>query len=237
MTVVLPGGMPSSMERLPRDEVGRPVPFFVAWVDGKPDFRLMDEQRLRQAVMTDRCWVCGARMQPRTRRVFAAGPMCLINGTSAEPPSHYGCAAWSVKACPFLLNPRKVRREAHMPEGVGEMAGIGIMRNPGVTALIEPIRWNVERHGGGLLFRFPRLVRSVEWYAEGQPATRAQVVEAIQSGLPQLQAMAQSEGPDAVVELVELIGYAQTFLPPDAKEPPPGEAGVPSGAAKLPASG
>lgn len=200
------------MRKLPRDEVGRPIPFFTPIVDGKPDFRLMDQRALRRAVMEERCWVCGHRMHPRARRVFVAGPMCLINGTSAEPPTHPTCASWSVKACPFLVNPHKVRREAYMPDGVGEAAGIAIMRNPGVTALIEPIKFWIEQ-AGGVLFRFQRQVRSVEWWTEGRPATRAEVLASIESGLPAVMDMAEKDGPDAVFELSLLVEYAQRFLP------------------------
>lgn len=37
--ITLPDQLPSHMKQLKRDDVGRPVPWFVAWVDGKPDFR------------------------------------------------------------------------------------------------------------------------------------------------------------------------------------------------------
>ena len=34
--------MPSRIAALPVDERGYPVPWFVAWIDGKPEFRCAD---------------------------------------------------------------------------------------------------------------------------------------------------------------------------------------------------
>lgn len=195
--ITLPADMPSRMRRLPRDEVGRPIPFFVAEHEGKPDFRFMESASLVRAVREQLCWVCGVRLG-RNREgngpkgVFVAGPMCLVNRTSAEPPSHGDCAEWSAKACPFLTKPLKERRNTNMPEDAHEGAGIAIMRNPGVTALIGAQRWRVwnpKRELGigndGLLFDFDR-VEYVRWMSEGKAASSKQVMESIDSGVPAL---------------------------------------------------
>jgi len=42
-----------------------------------------------------RCWLCG---QPLGKFMcFVVGPMCAINKTSAEPPSHRDCALYAVQ--------------------------------------------------------------------------------------------------------------------------------------------
>jgi hypothetical protein len=41
----LPDGMPESVGRLPVDHRGYPVPWFVAWIDGKPEFRCADGEK------------------------------------------------------------------------------------------------------------------------------------------------------------------------------------------------
>lgn len=204
-TVTLPPDMPPTMRRLPRDEVGRPIPFFAAIVDGKHDFRFMDGKKLVEAVVKQLCWVCGQRLHRRNRMedvprgTFVAGPMCLINRTSAEPPSHAACAEWSAKACPFLTKPLKNRRSTDMPEDVTSPAGISIERNPGVTALIDSEVWQFYRVGAnqagandGVLCSFSR-VTSVRWMSGGKNATNSEVLESIETGIGQLIEMAAME--------------------------------------------
>jgi hypothetical protein len=212
----LPPNMPARMKGLQRDDVGRPVPFFVGWVDGRPDFRTMDSKRLRAAIMEELCWVCGTRLSRRygvKTGSFVAGPMCLINHTSAEPPCHADCAAWCTQACPFLINPNKVRRESNMPENSGHPAGIMIARNPGVTAVIESNRWGVWRPDeNGILFDFDR-IRTVDFYAEGRKATTKEIMESIETGLPILAGYATEEGPDALADLVRKLRKAIGWIP------------------------
>lgn len=227
-TISLPPDMPSRMRRLRRDEVGRPVPWFVPWVDGKPDFRLMDSERLVEAIRGQLCWVCGHRLsrirgQIAPKGTFVAGPMCLVNRTSAEPPAHGDCAAWCARACPFLVRPGKTRREANLPERLST-AGMAIKRNPGVTALIESERWAIFRApavvsvGGeaesrdGLLFTMQQ-VSSVDWVCEGRRATAAEVLTSIETGIGLLVAMAETEEgalPDLARKLRGALSWVST---------------------------
>ena len=62
----------------------------------------------------------------------------------------------------------------------------------------------------------------VEWYHRGRLATRAEVVEAIESGLPQLQAMCDKEltparRRDAVLALGEQVAAVGPLLPAEAQ--------------------
>jgi len=97
------------MRSLPLDERGYPVPWFVAWVDGKPEFRASSREKFRDAVKKRLCWVCGEQLG--VYMVFVAGCMCGINRTTSEPPCHLECGQWSAINCPFLSNPQMVRRE------------------------------------------------------------------------------------------------------------------------------
>jgi hypothetical protein len=84
--------LPKTMRKLPLER-GFPVPWFVDWIDGKPEFRAMNPQRYRSAIRERLCWVCGEKIG--ISLCFVAGPMCGINRTSSEPPSHIDCARWS----------------------------------------------------------------------------------------------------------------------------------------------
>lgn len=210
--VRVPPNIPGRMRQLPRDSAGRPIPFFAAVIDGKHDFRVMDPDRLADAILFKLCFVCGQRLNV-TSSTFVVGPMCVVNRVSGEPPNHADCAEWSVKGCPFLNNPGKVRRDAHLPENVVEGArGTMIHRNPGVTALVDARSWYIEQVPNGIVHRI-RAIRRVTWWAEGRIATRSEVLASVESGLPALQAMADEQGDTAIRALQLEVANAQRWMP------------------------
>src|SRR5215831_18617572 len=115
--------LPRRMKALPVDR-GYPVPWFVEWIDGVPDFRIMDGRKLVRAVRERLCWVCGQPLG--SFLAFTVGPMCAVNRISSEPPSHRDCAVFSAKACPFLTRPTMRRREAGRPEEAEQPGGMMI---------------------------------------------------------------------------------------------------------------
>lgn len=203
--------LPARLRNLPVDERGYPVPWFVAWVDGKPEFRAMDGKKLHEAITWRRCWTCGGQMG--RYGTFVIGPMCAVNRTSAEPPSHRECADFSVKGCPFLSRPDMRRRETDLPEG--HSAGVMIKRNPGVILLWVSRDWQPWNAGNGVLIDIGEPVE-VSWWREGRAATRAEVLESIESGLPLIQGMAEKD-PDpaaALAELAQRKAQAMALVPP-----------------------
>lgn len=207
--------MPRRIANLPRNKAGYPVPWFVATVDGVPDFRVIEGGRIEKALACHLCWVCGMPFQRQEERAFVIGPMCAVNRVSAEPPSHRDCAAWSARNCPFLCRPQMVRRDRHMPEGAENPAGLMIRRNPGVALVwVTGYRsWHTFDDGnGGRLFDIGDPVTAL-WFAHGRDATRAEVLASIDSGLPLLAEMAEQDGPDAVSELARLHERALGLVP------------------------
>ena len=206
--------IPARIRSLPVSPKGFPVPWFVAWVDGAPDFRVVGAGRIAQAHKQRRCWVCG---QPLGRyKAMTLGPMCAINRTISEPPSHKDCAVYSAIACPFLSNPRMRRREAGLTEDASDAPGNAIKRNPGACAVWVTEGYRPFRVGDGVLFTFDDPVE-VLWFAHGRAATRAEVEASISSGLPLLTAEAEAEGPRAVEALRRMTADAMRHLP--APEP------------------
>ena len=205
-------GLPDLTQRiaaLPVDERGYPVPFFVSWVDGKPDFRIADSAKLRACVLKNLCWVCGQVLG--AHKTFVIGPMCSINRTSAEPPSHLDCSLWSVKGCPFLTRPKMERREDETTESFGAGAGIMIKRNPGATAVWTTKNFHRFSDGnGGILFHIGE-PEHVSWFREGRPATRAEVMESFESGIPLLSEHCQDDRDRR--ELEKMTKAALEFLP------------------------
>jgi hypothetical protein len=114
--------MPKGIRYLPRNSAGVPVPWVVAWFDGKPDFRIIGPNKITIAINVRLCWLCGKKMN-RREGTFTIGPMCAVNRTTAEPPSHWECAEYAAQVCPFLVNPQKQRRETNRPPDAQQPAG------------------------------------------------------------------------------------------------------------------
>jgi len=81
---------------------GLPIPF-IALVrpDGKPDFRVVDEEARRRVLNNRWCQLCG---EPLGKWVF------FIGGTEAakanhyfEPPTHLDCVIYAMQVCPFIV--------------------------------------------------------------------------------------------------------------------------------------
>jgi len=198
------------MADLPVDERGYPVSWFVAWQDGKPEFRAMDGEKWMQAVRFKLCWVCGKALG--VYKTFVAGPMCGINRTSAEPPCHLECAQWSARNCPFLSNPQQSRRDLAGASLV-DAPGFALQRNPGVTLLWTTKTYSIFNDGHGkplITFGEPE---SVEWIAEGRKATREEIMNSIATGMPALVALAQQQE-GAMKHLMETKErFVSTYVP------------------------
>jgi hypothetical protein len=194
--------IPERMRKLPIDERGFPIPKFVPIIDGKPEFRGMDGQHLGECVRRKLCWLCAEPLG--IHMTFVIGPMCGINRINAEPPSHFRCAEYAAKACPFLSQPRMRRNEKDVPED-GTVAGIGIKRNPGVALLWTTRSYNVIRDGNrGILFQLGE-PEQIDVYAEGRKATAEEVEHSISTGIPLLMNIAVTEGRKAVEALQRQI--------------------------------
>lgn len=194
--------LPERMKALPLDARGYPVPWVVAWIDGVPDFRVIGPEKIRTAAKQKRCWLCG---EPLDRwkafgweGAFVIGPMCALNRTTAEPPSHRECALFAVQACPFLTRPNAERRSANLPTEASDPAGVMISRNPGVILIWITRSWKWYSVANGTLCEVGE-PRKTLWFAEGREAPREKIEESIESGLPLLLGEAPSD-PDELSE-------------------------------------
>jgi len=182
---------PPRFLKLPIDERGFPVPWFVAWIDGKPDFRVVRERGVYTAFNQGLCWLCGERRG--VYHAFVVGPMCGINRVSSEPPSHRECAEYAVRACPFLTRPLAVRNE-HGLDGTKEPAGLMIKRNPGVALLWVTKSFRPFNAGNGVLFKIGEPTE-LRFYAKGREATFDEINASVNSGFPHLELAASQDGP------------------------------------------
>jgi hypothetical protein len=203
---------PARIMALPLDERGYPVPYFVAWFDGKPDFRVADELKMIQCIRGRRCWICGGPLGKF--QTFAIGPMCAVNRVSSEPPAHLECAHYAARACPFLLMPSAGRRSVStMPEGthVHEMAH---QRNPGVILLwTSTLPYRPFKNAKNILFEVPEPT-SLEFWSAGREATPAEIWESFESGVEILRAGTAPQGAQALATLAREVRVAIALLPP-----------------------
>lgn len=182
-------GLPERMKALPLDQRGYPVPRFVEWIDGAPDFRVMSTNHMVACVKRKLCWICGQPLG--VWKVFVIGPMCAVNRISSEPPSHRDCATFAARVCPFLSVPHRRRDDRDLPEDAKSPAGIMIAHNPGATLLWITNSYTVRKEGGGVLFGIGE-PHQVEWWARGRHASRDEVVASFDKGLPHLREQAHS---------------------------------------------
>jgi hypothetical protein len=219
--------MPPRIARLPKDDRGYPVPWFICWVkdgkpcaagEGEPDFRVIAPGKLRQAYTQGKCWICGGSMMGHSK-VFVIGPMCVVNRVTSEPPSHRECAEFAATACPFLTRPRQKRDTKDLPQD-RVIAGNPIDRNPGAVCLYQTSKAKPFKAGDGVLFQLGDPIR-IDWWAEGRKATRAEIEHSIETGLPLLMAEARKDGPEAIRALAQMYEAALKLLPPPIVEVTP----------------
>lgn len=206
--------LPDAIKVLPRDKRGFPVPAFAEWIDGEPDFRVVKAGWRENCVNRRLCWICGCRLGDR--KWFVTGPMCTVTRTTSEPPCHAQCAEFAVRVCPFLSMPLAKRNERGLPEE-RFIPGDHIDRNPGVACVWETTSFRPFHAGVFGNVEGPRAMRGNNWliemgdpvkvtaWAQGRPATRAELIQSIETGLPRLAEAAEKEGHEAQMELRRVV--------------------------------
>ncbi|WP_443750333.1 hypothetical protein [Asticcacaulis solisilvae] len=209
--------LPTGMRTLPLDERGIPVPWFVDWPGGKPDFRIVDGRKLIDGWKQDLCWICGQRLF--AFRAWIIGPVSLINRCTAEPPAHPECARTALTHCPFLSNPEMKRNKAALPvrqSGGGEL----VEHNSGLSCA-----WITKGRGGeminpgnGLMFRIFE-PHTVEWFRNGTRAGAEDVHAGFEDAARRLRDSDRRHGPAALHNLEGRISACARWLPALAAGP------------------
>jgi len=203
--------IPDRIKLLPRDARGFPIPWFVHRdADGVADFRIIGPGKVEVALLKNVCWICGTPLA--RNKAFVIGPMCSINRVSAEPPCHRSCAMFAAQVCPFLSKPRMRRNTKDFPTEAEPPAGKMVLHNPGVCCIWTTREYRLMPVDNGVLFRLGEPVE-VRWLCQGKPATRDEVVRAIDKGLPFLIDEAKQDSDEAVQALLHAIHRMRQYLP------------------------
>lgn len=200
--------LPDRMAHLPVDDRGFPVPWFVPWKDGKPIFPAMDHAKWISAIRANHCWVCGGQLGRFKFHVI--GPMGLINGVSAEPPSHRECANFAARHCPYIANPRmgRVPAEKH---GTVDHPGTMDQGNPGVWCVIE-CQGPVQLVSGKQLIKVAPIA-NVDWWAMGRKASPEEARAGFEERAELLSGYAAREPRQEQIALARRIADARDWLP------------------------
>lgn len=102
--------IPKELSHLKIDSRGYPIPYSVSWIDDKPEFRFLNQDRLDMILERKVCHICGKKL-PTDFVYFMAGPWGLQNKISTDAPMHRLCAEFSLIACPHLYLQKAQRRE------------------------------------------------------------------------------------------------------------------------------
>lgn len=203
--------VPERISALPADEHGRPVPWFTARINGRPDLRMMDGAKIPTAIGERRCWICGQPFEAGDRLAFLVGPSSLFSRAAPEPPSDRLCALYALRECPFLSNPGRARRPANMPPGATQ-TGNPVLDNPGVVLMWLCRDYRVEAQpDGGVLLRLPR-PSSIVAYCGGLPALRDQLDDAFATAAARARDLLAAEGmPAPVIDTVVAMNRALLY--------------------------
>jgi hypothetical protein len=91
---------PWRLEWRPKDDRGYIIPYTQHIVDGVPDFRTLDAERVARCLTNKLCAMCGAPLG--VHLYFIGGPRCLKHGMFYDPAMHQDCAKYALRVCPHL---------------------------------------------------------------------------------------------------------------------------------------
>lgn len=78
-----------------------PVPFIThIREDGRPDFRVHDNERRAEVARRRLCQLCGEPLDPRV--VFVGFQHSVVRRVFGEPPMHRECCEFAFAVCPWL---------------------------------------------------------------------------------------------------------------------------------------
>lgn len=179
--------IPQRMTALPRDETGRPVPWFAAVVDGKPDIGTVRTGGMQDALQFKLCFLCGKSLGKYV--AFMLSPLTLLNRVATEPPCHRDCAQYAA------------------------VTGLSPRRGVGLELVWVTRRWHMIRDAKGQPLFDVGSPDQTYWYADGRDAGRDEALESIDSRMPALRKIAAEAGPLAVLDLESQYGAARNLVP------------------------
>lgn len=147
--------IPPFLSHLPVDPRGYPIPYFVPFTDGKPNFKYTDPEKQHQCFKNKQCGICGKKLL-KNQFWFVGGPLSLKNKVSSDVHNHEQCARYALKVCPYLFNQKadRIATEGHND--------IIVLEKPELVNLIFADRCSFIKYMGQHIYTF-RPVRAYEF--------------------------------------------------------------------------
>lgn len=160
--------IPKELAHLKLDSRGYPIPYFVSYRDGEPEFRIMDTNRLQMIVERKVCHICGKKL-PSDYCYFIAGPMGLKNKISTDAGMHRVCAEFSMKACPHLYLQKAERRlNDALAKAAEAVNPFHLPDKPDTLYLVKVDKWKQTIEEGRPFIHFRPVATEKYTYVEGK---------------------------------------------------------------------
>jgi hypothetical protein len=162
--------IPTRLQLRPRDERGHPLPF-TQYIDskGKPDFRVLDDARVRDVLNNRLCALCGIKMSGDV--FFIGGTKCEQYDIFYDPPMHKDRAIFALRTCPHLARAKgRHNLVAAMPSDALIVQGHMPAEKSEWFALMRARRYSGGRDASGMIIVRAKLPWiSVERWCDGKP--------------------------------------------------------------------
>jgi len=101
--------IPNFLKHLKVDKRGYPIPFFVPWKNGQPDFMYQDAEKQKLTTEKHLCHICGKKLH-KDYHYFISGIHGLTNQVASDAAMHRECAEYSLQVCPHMLYQKAERQ-------------------------------------------------------------------------------------------------------------------------------
>lgn len=146
--------IPKELSHLKIDPRGYPIPYFVSWIEGKPEFRFLDHKRQEMIIAKGVCHICGKKLNKDYNYVIS-GPVGYQNRISSDAAMHRICAEFSLRACPHLYLQKAERRENdELGKMVAAAPSVVIKDKPPVLLLVKVSKWKSVVHEGSTYLKY-----------------------------------------------------------------------------------
>jgi hypothetical protein len=102
--------IPKELQHLKIDGRGYPIPYFVPYVDGKPNFRFTSHIKIWKCVEENLCGICGKKLY-KDYSYIITGVIGMGNRVSSDAAMHRVCAEFALVSCPHMFYEKAERKE------------------------------------------------------------------------------------------------------------------------------
>lgn len=150
--------IPERMKDRPRYR-GLPIPYTAYCVNGEPDFRTVNAQRIADCMENRKCGLCGQRLG--LKMYFFGGELCNKNRMFLDPPMHRECIDFAVKVCPYIsLSSKEYNMRKPFRENVEINPHVSTAK--GRQAIFTSSGYRLYNHEGSIYFHSNVFIK-VEW--------------------------------------------------------------------------